>query len=165
VGADRPGLVSGLSTLIHDRGANIEDSRMAVLGGEFAIVLLFSGTADAVTQVEAASGEVADSLGLTLFFRQTEIGLPTKSLAYRLQVSGMDHPGIVQRVTDVLSGFEINVAALDTSVVHAPMSGTPTFLLRADVEIPADVSVRKTREALQAACEADNLDCILEPRV
>ena len=40
VGPDRPGLVNALASLIRDAGANIEDSRMAILGGEFAVILL-----------------------------------------------------------------------------------------------------------------------------
>lgn len=165
VGSDRPGLVSELSTLIHDKGANIEDSRMAVLGGEFALVLLFSGNADAVAEVEAESAKLSERLGLTFFFKATEAGRPKDSLAYRLRVSGHDHPGIVQRVTSVLSRFEINVASLDTAVVHAPMTGTPTFVLKAEIDIPSSVPLTKAREALTTACEAVNLDCVLEARL
>ena len=42
VGPDRPGLVNQLSSLIREAGASIEDSRMAILGGEFAMILLVS---------------------------------------------------------------------------------------------------------------------------
>ena len=42
VGKDRPGIVDELSKLLFDQGANIEDSRMAVLGGCFCIMALFS---------------------------------------------------------------------------------------------------------------------------
>ncbi|HHH30681.1 MAG TPA: glycine cleavage system protein R, partial [Polyangiaceae bacterium] len=52
VGSDRPGLVSALSRLIHEANANLEDSRMAVLGGEFAIVVLYSGDEAAVAKVK-----------------------------------------------------------------------------------------------------------------
>ncbi len=165
VGADRPGLVSALSALIHDHGANIEDSRMAVLGGEFAIVLLFSASPEAAAKLSAAKVKLGEQLGLTLFCRETQANEPKQRLAYRLQVTGLDHPGIVQRVSQVLSSFEINVATLDTSVVHAPMTGTPTFVLRADIDLPPEVVVNEVREALIAACVEDNLDCVLEARV
>ncbi len=165
VGSDRPGLVSELSKLIHERGANIEDSRMAVLGGEFALVMLISGGSDAMEQIQTASGPVGDRLNLSLFFKETAPAQPKQALLYRLRVTGLDHPGIVQRVSGVLSRFEINVAALDTAVVHAPMTGTPTFVLRADIDIPPSVPVSKAREALLDACVEQNLDCVLEPRL
>ena len=37
LGADRPGIVNELSEALYARQLNIEDSRMSVLGGEFAI--------------------------------------------------------------------------------------------------------------------------------
>ncbi len=40
VGPDRPGLVSEISSLVLAAGANLEDSRMAILGGEFALLVL-----------------------------------------------------------------------------------------------------------------------------
>ncbi|MBM3890900.1 MAG: glycine cleavage system protein R, partial [Verrucomicrobia bacterium] len=36
VGQDRPGIVDRISEFILDHDCNIEDSRMAILGGEFA---------------------------------------------------------------------------------------------------------------------------------
>ncbi len=52
VGPDRPGLVSEISSMVLSAGANLEDSRMAILGGEFALLVLVSGD-------EKATGEVA----------------------------------------------------------------------------------------------------------
>ena len=44
VGRDRPGLVADLAQLVYDCDANLEDSRMTLLGNEFAAILLCSGT-------------------------------------------------------------------------------------------------------------------------
>jgi glycine cleavage system transcriptional repressor len=43
VGQDRPGLVDELSQTIYGCGCSIVDSRMAVLGGEFAMILMLGG--------------------------------------------------------------------------------------------------------------------------
>ena len=37
LGPDRPGLVNEISAMVLAAGANLEDSRMAILGGEFAL--------------------------------------------------------------------------------------------------------------------------------
>ncbi|MCK5262904.1 MAG: glycine cleavage system protein R, partial [Gammaproteobacteria bacterium] len=44
LGADRPGIVDELSNTLLTHQLNIEDSRMSVLGGEFAILLLVTGS-------------------------------------------------------------------------------------------------------------------------
>ena len=43
MGPDRSGIVNTLSGFLLDCSANIEDSRMAVLGEQFAVILLASG--------------------------------------------------------------------------------------------------------------------------
>ena len=43
LGEDQPGIVNRLSKVLLDQGCNIEDSRMTVLGGEFAVMLLVEG--------------------------------------------------------------------------------------------------------------------------
>src|SRR5262249_38720419 len=39
IGTDRPGLVADLAQLIYDCDANLEDSRMTILGSDFALLL------------------------------------------------------------------------------------------------------------------------------
>ena len=39
---DRPGIVADISQVIYENACNLEDSAMINLGGEFAVILLFS---------------------------------------------------------------------------------------------------------------------------
>jgi glycine cleavage system transcriptional repressor len=43
IGRDRPGIVADLAELIYECDCNLEDSRMTILGSEFAVLLLLSG--------------------------------------------------------------------------------------------------------------------------
>ena len=43
IGRDRPGIVADLAELIYECDCNLEDSRMTLLGSEFAVLLLLSG--------------------------------------------------------------------------------------------------------------------------
>ncbi len=52
LGPDRPGLVAEITEYLTKRGANVEDSRMAVLGGEFGVLVLVSGAPEEVAAVE-----------------------------------------------------------------------------------------------------------------
>ena len=51
-GADRPGIVDEFARVVADCGCNIGDSRMAVLGSEFAMVVLLSGNWNAIAKLE-----------------------------------------------------------------------------------------------------------------
>ena len=164
VGHDRPGLVSGISALIHDSGANLEDSRMAILGGEFALVLLFSGTADAVRKVVDGAQAMGPELGLDIDVKDTKHERSERDTrSYRLKVSGLDHPGIVHTVTGALAKRDVNVASLQSRVYNLPLTGTPNFELEVDVEVPPSLSVPELEQTIAEVCARENLEFNFEP--
>jgi glycine cleavage system transcriptional repressor len=163
VGADRPGLVQEIAKVIHEAAGNLEDSRMAILGGEFALILLFSGEAPCVDRIRARQAELETRLGLHVALKETTRTIAAGPfLPYRLRVTGVDRPGIVSSVSAVLAGRGVNVASLDSRVQNAPESGTPMFLLRAEIRIPSEVALSSFRRELAAVCDAENLDFSLE---
>ena len=166
VGPDRPGLVQELSAVIHGAGANLEDSRMAILGGEFALICCcFPAPAPVVERASPSGSSSFESrLGLRVALHETKRPSSGQSfLVYRLRVSGVDRPGIVASVSRVLAGRGINVASLESRLQHAPLTGTPMFLLHAEVQIPSDAILSSLREDLAAACDEDNLEWSLDP--
>ena len=50
LGKDRPGIVAGATKVLYAIGANLEDSAMTRLAGEFAILLIFSAPASVTDQ-------------------------------------------------------------------------------------------------------------------
>src|SRR5688572_31213922 len=64
IGTDRPGIVDELSQFIFDRGGNIEDSRMVNLRGQFAIMVLVGGGADALGRVGRELPEFSKRIGM-----------------------------------------------------------------------------------------------------
>jgi glycine cleavage system transcriptional repressor len=164
VGPDRPGLVNALAALIRDAGANIEDSRMAILGGEFAVILLISGAAGAIERAKEIGARIERELELRCILKETA---PTRSpsdyLPYRIDVSGADRPGIVEVIAALLAGRGINVASLESRLSYAPFSATPMFVLEASLQVPSKIVLSELRSELAATCEEENLDFRLEP--
>ncbi len=163
VGPDRPGLVNEISSLVLAAGANLEDSRMAILGGEFALLMLVSGEDRAMREVEARSKELGSRLGLQLISKETSSQqAPRDFLPYQIRVTGVDRPGIVQRVAAVLAGRGVNVASLESRLAFAPESGTPMFILEAALQIPSALALADLRRELGAACDEENWDFTLK---
>ena len=46
IGQDRPGIVADVSGLIFECGGNLEDSSMTILGNQFALLILLSGSGE-----------------------------------------------------------------------------------------------------------------------
>ena len=164
VGPDHSGIVNDLSSLIGEAGANIEDSRMAILGGEFAVILLISGPAGLVEGGQEIGAQVEGKLGLRCMLKETSPAHPQSDyLIYRIEVSGADRPGIVHAIAAVLAGRGVNVASLESRLSYAPFSGTPMFVLEAVLQVPSKIALSELRHELAATCEDENLDFHLEP--
>jgi glycine cleavage system transcriptional repressor len=163
VGKDRPGLVHGISTLIHGSGASIEDSRMAVLGGEFAMVLLCSGSAEQLGAIEQRLESSGRELGLELTLRDTTGPSPRASDRLRLEVSGLDRPGIVDAVSRVLAHRDVNVESLQTELRHQPLTGTAIFVLEAEIRLPQALSRAELEAELEPVCDSEQLELALTP--
>ncbi|HEV3363369.1 MAG TPA: ACT domain-containing protein [Acidimicrobiia bacterium] len=163
VGPDRPGLVNELSSLIGAAGANIEDSRMAILGGEFAVIMLVSGSAGAIDRTRRIGEQVEKDLGLRCILKETSPAHPPADyLLYRIEVTGADRPGIVQAIAAILASRDINVASLQSRVTYAPFSATPMFVLDAELQVPSKTALSELRHELAATCDEENLDFRLE---
>jgi glycine cleavage system transcriptional repressor len=163
VGPDRPGIVNAISSLVDAAGANIEDSRMAILGGEFALLMLVSGPEAAVADVEREAPRLEAELGLRLLSKRTRPEAPRDFLPYSLRVTGLDRPGIVRVVADLLARRGINVASLESRVTYAPLSGTALFALEAELEVPSELALSELRREVQKLADEENLDLALEP--
>jgi len=163
VGQDRPGIVDQLSGVVFREGCNLEDSRMAILGGNFAVIVLVTGAKDALGRLTAALPAIEEDLGLALQVRTTTVEQPQsinlgRGLLYRITAVAMDHPGIVHRISSILARNGINVAALDTRLTHAPTTGTPVFALTIDAQVPASLSLAELRALLERVADDENLD-------
>jgi glycine cleavage system transcriptional repressor len=163
VGPDRPGLVGELTGHLHAGGANLLDSRMVNLRGQFALVLLLESPEGA--DLPERLPKIGESMNLKLFVTKQE---PRKAatpagVPFRLKTYSSDQPGIVHRVTDLLRTHGVNIEELETRQETAAFAGTPLFTMELRLTVPGNVPVRKLRADLEALCDQINCDVDLEP--
>lgn len=145
-GPDRVGVVADFSSLLSSSfGANVEASRMAQLGGDFALILQLRvegagpDDADAVTP-EAVETSLKETFpGFSISARET--GQEPRSVAgsdYTVELEGPDSKGIVASVTEALVRAGANVGEMKTEVGPAPFAGYEEFRLNARVRVADD---------------------------
>jgi glycine cleavage system transcriptional repressor len=166
IGPDRPGLVHSISNYILACGCNIENSRMAVLGGEFAMLILVAGEPAGIEKLLRGVEQASAASGLAVQARRTRP--PAEAAAggtipYTLEAYSLDHPGIVERITSFLAGRKINIHALDTRLANAPITGVPLFSLHATIDMPAQENVAQVRRELERIGAEQNIDIELKP--
>jgi glycine cleavage system transcriptional repressor len=164
IGADRVGIVDDLTALILEGHCNVEESRMAVLGGEFAVILLLSGGQEDVRAVVQGLPPRGESLGLHITMKETAPPQPAPdSRPYLLESVSLDTPGIVHSITSLLRRHGINIDDLETDTTPAPWTGAPMFIMKARIILPAGVAIAALREELETLESEQNLDIKLAP--
>ena len=164
VGPDRPGIVGELTGHLHSAGANILDSRMVNLRGQFAIVLLIELAEDAAGRIGRDLPAFGKSMGLTLSVSsQTSAPQAAQGLSYRLKTYSSDQPGIVARLTNLLRSHGVNIEELSAWQESAAFAGTPIFMAEMRLTVPGNVPLRTLRTELESLCNELNCDVDLEP--
>jgi glycine cleavage system transcriptional repressor len=159
IGPDRVGLVENISRFISRYGCNIEDSKMAVFCGEFAVIVLISGDGGNLVKIARDYREMEQDTGLSIAIKTPSTRKPSEFfLPYNLTASCMDHPGIVYQISAVLTGLGINIESMATRTYAAPVSSTPLFRLEADLSVPVRTNINELRESLAKIQREQNID-------
>lgn len=164
LGADQTGIVTELTGLAADSGCSIADSRMAILGSEFALIMMLRGEWNALAKFEHNLPALAQKLGLaTLLKRTSEAPVKVTLVPYDIHIVGLDNPGIVCEMANFFSAQAINIVNLETDNYAAPYTGAPMVRLFMTVNIPKEIHIADLREQFLLFCDDLNLDAIMEP--
>jgi glycine cleavage system transcriptional repressor len=165
IGEDRPGIVARLTETFVEHNANVEESRMSILGGEFAAIILV--TIDSGTVVGLK--QKLDSLkseGITVLTKNTRASDQQRFAQHGLfevNLTGADHEGIVHKVSRFLTDHQINIQTMDTETVPAPITGTPLFTLKATILVPVSISAKTLEEDLHHIGKEESVEITILP--
>lgn len=164
IGEDRPGIVNELTEVLHSASLNVEDSRMSILGGEFAIILLVSGNKVSVDSILQQKDDMQNKLGLNLLIKPTTSStVKNDQISYKINVEGMDNPGIVHKLARYLSQHGINIVNMQTSSGHAAHTGSPVFTVNMLVDIPASKDMGQVQDEFSKLCDEMSMDVEFKP--
>lgn len=151
VGPDRRGLVARITDRILALDANIEESRMSRLGGEFAVMMLLSLSNDQ-SQKLLAELERLNGDEVNVFVKGTDLArlkVFEGFVPYEVSVTGADHEGIVHQVAEYLAKLRCQIDDMVTNVTRAPVTGTPLFSMEAEIIAPPSISLPQLRDELE----------------
>lgn len=161
LGPDRPGLVADLTAFLADRGANVEDSRMAVLGGEFGMMVLVSGDEGEIRRVETELASLEPATGARFLVRRTkspEEHRQGEAQPVAITAESFDREGIVRAIAAALHALAVNIVSLQTTQWNAPFTGATLFRIEVHADVPRATGLAKVRAAMEQVSEHENLD-------
>ncbi len=159
-GPDRIGIVETVTGMLLEHGGNVETSRMARLGGEFAILMLVSLPSEQLAALEKKMDVLAAG-GYKVTATRTDRPQAGPDVGWRccrIEVIGADHEGIIHDVARYLSERGINIESMDTETTRAPVSGSPLFTMTATVAVPPGLAGRDWESALEDEGRLLNVD-------
>jgi glycine cleavage system transcriptional repressor len=165
-GQDRPGIVADVTEILFENGCNLEDTSMTLLAGEFTLILLFmAGSADVASPLSRACRRLEQEKGISAFLRPLEpretIETEKDVFTRTLHVEGLDHAGIVYKVSRFLADNHINIVNLTSAVKASPESGTAMYVMDILVQIPTATAMDPLENGLRAVADDLNVDITL----
>ena len=117
MGAGRTESVSELTKLASECGCNIVDSRMAVFGLEFTLLMLLDGDNRAINKIEAKLPALAVELELITMMKRTS-GYEPLDLTqhYRAEYAGIDQTGILKATTAFFANRNLDISSLKSKI-------------------------------------------------
>ncbi len=166
-GHDQPGIVDNITKLLLQFEGNVEASRMARLGGEFAILMM---VAVPERHFEALRGMVRQlrEQDYKVTTRATDRGYSSRFAGwtpFQVHVTGADHEGIIHQVAHEMAAHGINIESMDTDVVKAPMSGASLFKMTAIVLVPPEISYQEWRQSVVLIGDQLGVDTEVSPYI
>ncbi|TRX56713.1 glycine cleavage system protein R [Thalassomonas sp. M1454] len=150
IGKNRTGIVSEITKLATDFGCNIVDSRMAILGSEFTLIMLLNGKKSAINQIETRLPILAYSLELlTISKRSTSTITDIVDEYVHVNISGTDTPGMLKTVTEFFAKRNIDLSSLK-SITDDKTNTVATELL---INLTKQVNKQQLHNELQKLCD------------
>jgi glycine cleavage system transcriptional repressor len=148
---------------LYESNANIEDSRMSILGGHFAMMLVVSmedGTSTDGLNTELEKVRSAMDLEHALAQEiEDAAGGARPAPTHVLTVYGADHPGIVASVCDALAARSVNIDDLATRVVGS--EDQPVYTLICELTLPGDLEPAALSADLDGVAVAQGVEVSL----
>lgn len=164
-GDDRVGVVDDVTKLILANNANVESSRMARLGGVFAMLMMVAVAAENQAALQAALDGLRTQ-GFEIAVRETVRGVSKKFAGwhnFQITVRGADHEGIIHEITHLLALQGASMESVDTGTEDAPFGAMKLFTMDATVFAPPNLSLETLQEELAEAGDQLNVDVSIAP--
>ncbi len=165
IARDRPGVVERVADVVAAHEGNWVDSSMARLCGQFAGLLRVQVPQARAAALEAALLRLGETDMKVTVCAAASAGTSPPGRAVKLELTGLDHTGIVLEVTRVLARHKVNVEQLETAVFPASISGEAMFRARAQMRLPEGLDIATLRAALETIAQdiMVDIDLCAEP--
>lgn len=155
VGTDRPGITNEVTQLVTQCGCNIVDSRIALFGSEFTLIMLLSGNNNAITRVESTLPLKGQEHDLITVMKRTNKHKP-RFFPYTADfyIEARDTPGLIEHFTKFMASRQLDISSLSahTQENQDPSCDFDTLILQINSNLPESCNTEFLEQEFQALC-------------
>lgn len=164
LGAHDSTLINEICRQVADCDCSISDSRMHVLGTEFAAMISLSGNWGAIAKIESSLKTLGKHYDINIQMRRTESPKTMgKGLPFSIQVVGQDRSRVIHKISEFFIQQQIGIYELETQTYVPNNTETIMFILTMNILVNLDIDIAELRENFMVLCDDLNLDALIEP--
>lgn len=149
---------------VADCGCNIAETRVAAIGSDVSVLVLATGSWDAIAKLESALARLEREEQVRLLHFRTGSKPPqTNLLPYVVEVVAADKAGILFQIAEFFQQHSISIEQLMSTRYRAMQTGADMFSAQITIGIPANTHIAALRDDFLEFCDGLNLDAIMDP--
>lgn len=160
VGTDRPGVCNQVVELVTQSGCNIIDSRIALFGNEFTLIMLLSGSTNTITRVETTLPLLGQEHDLITMMKRTSTH-DHQDNAYTVEVfiESEDKVGLTEKFTQFFADREIGMASLSAQTISKSkvQLDNDQFHIAITASVDSECNLMQLQEEFDALCALLNV--------
>jgi len=161
---DAPGLLARLTSLITQSHCLYHDSRIAVFGETLTGSIIVDGSWDRLAKLETALEKFQTETGANLQWQRAHRDHSRRRcLPYIVDAIGLTSVNMPEAIAGFLANHSIRIRDFSTHCYLPQHSNEPLTVLRALVDVPADLHLGQLKSNFFDLCDRINLDAALEP--
>lgn len=153
-----------LTQRVAETRCTVDDARVHAVGSQMFVVLLASGSWDAVAKLESQLSRINSQHVHQLSWQRHDLlAQPTALMPYMIEVVCPDKPGVVFELAAFFERQRIHIESLTSSKYHTTQGGLAMFHAQISVGVPSDTHIAGLRDEFLEFCDHLNLDAAMDP--
>ena len=141
-------------------GANILDSRVSLLRGQFALLLLVAGDDAAFAKIDTGLPELNQSASIQAAMRPANAAPHSDDTHFKLTASGRDQAGVVHKISHLMRALSVNIDNVQT---HVDDTNGGAFELQMDLAVPRQTPIVMMKQYVDSLANEIGIRCDISP--
>jgi glycine cleavage system transcriptional repressor len=152
-------VLDDVSLFLHERKADILESRVSLLRGQFGLLLLLRADEEAMKKVEQGLSSLDKSAGIRTELRNATATPSRDDTPMRLTASGKDPANAMHRLGHLMRVLNVNIENIETKETDDGGGESSGFSMEMDLCVPRATPLVMLKQYVQSLADESGIKC------